>query len=218
MKVLFLGDSITQGAGATLEEFRYVDQVAKKCGIEALNYGLSGTRIGRQAKVSTNTLLDLDFRLRLTVMERDCDFVFVFGGTNDYGHGNLHLGDVKTKSEDTFSGQLKLLINDLLKYYKKEKLCFILPMQRFDEDGVFCKGESAKEKGATLIEYVNLMRQILKENGIDFIDLYKYNEFKPLSFCGGEYMADNVHPNDKGHTLISDIICNYLSKKFNHKN
>ena len=213
MKILFLGDSITQGAGATLEEYRYVDQVAKKCGIKALNYGLSGTRIGRQTKASDNTLLDLDFRLRLTVAERDCDFIFIFGGTNDYGHGNLHLGDVNSQSENTFSGQLKLLINDLIKYYKKEKICFILPMQRYDEDGVFCKGKNSDEQGEPLIAYVNLMRKILQENGIDFIDLYKYEQFKPTSQSGGEYMADNVHPNDKGHTLISNIICEYLNKK-----
>ena len=214
MKLVFLGDSITQGAGATVESARYVDRIAQKLKCTALNYGLSGTRIARQSMVSENTLLDLDFRLRLTVVDRDCDFIFVFGGTNDYGHGNLHLGSVKDESEHTFSGQLKLLINDLIDNYGKEKICFILPMQRFDEDGVCCKGESANEKGATLIEYVNLMRQILKENGIDFIDLYKYNEFKPLSFCGGEYMADNVHPNDKGHELLANIICDYIKNKF----
>ncbi len=210
MKLIFLGDSITQGAGATVESARYVDRVEKKLNCTALNYGLGGTRIARQKKVSENTLFDLDFRLRLTVADNDCDLIFVFGGTNDYGHGNLVLGSVEDCNEDTFSGQLKLLIDDLIKKYTKQKICFVLPMQRFDEDGVCCKGASGTDKGAPLVEYVNLMRAILINYGIKFIDLYNYNQFKPDSFDGGEYMADNVHPNDKGHQLISDIICEYI--------
>ena len=163
MKLIFLGDSITQGAGATVESARYVDRVEKKLNCTALNYGLGGTRIARQKKVSENTLFDLDFRLRLTVADNDCDLIFVFGGTNDYGHGNLVLGSVEDCNEDTFSGQLKLLIDDLIKKYTKQKICFVLPMQRFDEDGVCCKGASGTDKGAPLVEYVNSMSFVAQD-------------------------------------------------------
>ena len=92
MKLLFLGDSITQGAGASSIEKRYTNLVAARLGCEMINYGIGGTRIARQKETSANTVWDIDFRTRLPLMENECDRVFVFGGTNDYGHGSLHLG------------------------------------------------------------------------------------------------------------------------------
>ena len=45
MKINFLGDSITEGVGASAPENNYVSLVGKKTGHEVINYGISGTRI-----------------------------------------------------------------------------------------------------------------------------------------------------------------------------
>jgi lysophospholipase L1-like esterase len=210
---LFLGDSITEGVGASSSETNYVSLVGKKTGHEVINYGVSGTRIARQKRVSASTKWDYDFRLRLTVMPDEADLVFIFGGTNDFGHGNLHLGKVGDRDENTFCGGLYLLLDALIEKYGKEKLCFLLPLHRFNEDPQACKGENADELGAPLSEYIECMRKILLEYGIEYIDLYENGFAKPLIDTGDEYTADGLHPNDHGYEFLANIICDHLRGK-----
>ena len=213
MKLLFLGDSITQGVGASTPDKRYTDVVAATLGCQVINYGISGTRIGRQKETSLNTIFDIDFRTRLALMESECDRVFVFGGTNDYGHGTLHLGAPEKEDENTFCTQLRLLISDLLAKYGKEKITFLLPLKRFCEEPLLCKGKNRDELGAPFVDYVNAMRTILAEYGLEYIDLYDNGFPKPTVNTGDEFTTDGLHPNDHGHKFLADIICDYLSKK-----
>ena len=49
MKIIFLGDSITEGVGASCPINNYVCKVAEICeGVMTENFGVSGTRIARQ--------------------------------------------------------------------------------------------------------------------------------------------------------------------------
>ena len=211
MKILFLGDSITEGIGASSKDKNYVNLVKDALGCEVVNYGVSGTRIGRQERVYFYTLWNYDFRLRAQIMESEADKVFVFGGTNDYGHGALHLGKVNERIPETFCAELRLLIEDLIEKYGKSKLCFLLPLRRHnDEQGIACKGENGDEPGENLFEYKKAMEAILVEYGIDFIDLYEKGIPKSRI---DEYTVDGVHPNDKGYALIANIICGYIKNK-----
>ena len=215
MKLLFLGDSITEGIGASAKEKNYVNLVKSSLGCETVNYGVSGTRIGRQTQVYCgNTIWNYDFRLRAQIMDSEADKVFVFGGTNDYGHGSLHLGKINERIPETFCTELRILIEDLIQKYGEKKLCFLLPLRRYnDEKGIACKGKSGGEIGENLFEYVKAMKSIISEYGIDFIDLYENGIPKPLVSTGDEYTLDGVHPNDKGYDLLASIICEYINKK-----
>ena len=86
--VAFLGDSITEGVGASCVENRYTDVFARLTGGVALNYGISGTRIARQ-KVVTEDLFDRDFNMRVEEMDASADVVVVFGGTTTHPSANL---------------------------------------------------------------------------------------------------------------------------------
>ena len=214
MKILFLGDSITAGVGASCPENNYVNLVKKALCCEALNYGVSGTRIGRQTFVKENTVWNYDFRLRAQIMENEADLVFVFGGTNDYGHGCLALGKAEERIPHTFCTELRLLAEDLIAKYGAKKLCFILPLRRCDDEkGICCKGESKSEMGESLFEYVSAMRKILAEYGLDILDLYENGIPKPTSYAGDDYTVDGLHPNDRGYALLADRICEYVKKK-----
>ena len=213
MKILFLGDSITEGVGASSVEKRYTDLVGAKLNCHTVNYGISGTRIARQTQTSAKTIWDIDFRTRLPLMENNADFVFVFGGTNDYGHGALHLGSPEKEQEDTFCTQLNLLMKDLVKKYGKDKLCFILPSRRFCEDPVACKGSSGDELGAALADYVEAMRKIISFYKVDYIDLYNNGFPKPTTDLGDEFTVDGLHPNDLGYELIEERVCEYIKTK-----
>ena len=216
MNILFLGDSITEGAGASAPSKKYTELVGAKLGCRVVNYGIGGTRIGRQKHTSERTLYDIDFRARVPLMESEADLVFIFGGTNDYDHGTLHLGAPDRFSEDTFCTQLHLLIESLIEKYGKDKLCFVLPLRRFSEEPTACKGDSANERGASLFEYVEAMRSIISRYGIDFIDLYKNGFPKPTVNTGDDYTTDGLHPNDRGHEIVANSVCEYILKKPNY--
>ena len=216
MKVLFLGDSITSGGGAGCVEKSYVYRVGEKMGITAIAYGQGGTRIAKQTTPSEVAVYDQDFISRALTMDRDADFVFVFGGTNDFGHGDAPIGDKSDLNPYTFCGALNYLINYLSEIYGKEKLCFITPLHRYDEDNVFGEFGAKKVPSLTLLGYVDVIRDITREKGVELLDLFDQTFFpKPAANCADDLTADGLHPNPKGHDLIADKICKYLKNKFN---
>ena len=115
--VNFLGDSITEGVGASCEGNRYTDVLAREFGLaRANNYGVSGSRIARQT-VMTNEPHDRDFCMRMAEMDENADAVVVFGGTNDYGHGDAPLGVPSDRTPFTFWGACHWLMDGLLTRY-----------------------------------------------------------------------------------------------------
>ena len=212
MKAIFLGDSITEGVGASSEANKYVNKVAKICGIEVKNFGVSGTRIARQTIPYDWVTADYDFQMRAEVMDKDADKVFVFGGTNDYGHGDAKIGDENDDSPYTFNGGLNNLMKRLIGTYGKDKICFILPIRRFLEEDLFGQGHR-KEPTLNLKGYVDIIRSKCEKEGVDYIDLYNDGIPKPLTDKGDEYTADGLHPNDKGHLFIAEKIKEYLERE-----
>ena len=211
MRILFLGDSITQGAGASCPEERYVDVVGELLGCEALNFGVGGTRIARQTTPSQESIYDEDFLKRSEEMPLNADIVFVFGGTNDYGHGDAEMGNMDSKDVYTFCGAVNVLIETLSKKYGKENLCFILPLHRYNEDNPYGEGNKAKA-GAPLSVYVETLRGLVTAQGVEYLDLNGYFPI-PQTNAGDEYTVDGLHPNSQGHRLIAEKIAEYVRAK-----
>lgn len=206
MKICFLGDSITWGAGASKPEKRYYNVVGSLLKADVKSYGEGGTRFARQ---DTGNYLE-DFNKRAVKMEKDADYVFVFGGTNDFGHGISQIGDKESKDVYTFCGGINFLIDYLIEVYGKEKIVFILPLRCFHENNP--RGEGFKEKdGLILKEYVNIEKDILEKRGIAYIDLFNMGLPKPEQKTN-EFFVDGLHPNDLGHFIIAQNIVAYLQR------
>jgi lysophospholipase L1-like esterase len=93
----------------------------------------------------------------------------------------------------------------------KEKLCFILPLHRYNENNLFGDGVK-KQASLSLSGYVDIIKERVTNYGIDIIDLSK--EFPiPKTNKGDELTADGLHPNDIGHQIIANRVCEYLQKK-----
>ena len=103
-KINFLGDSITEGHGTSAKDKIYWSLIGKNEGATVRGYGIGGTRFAKQTKPSENPLFDLDFCTRAVEMDPDADIVVVFGGTNDYGHGDAPIGTPADRTNDTFYG------------------------------------------------------------------------------------------------------------------
>ena len=211
MKINFLGDSITAGGHASSEEKRYSSLVCAALGATENNYGVWSTRIAKQRE-QTRHMDDKDFIVRAPSMDKDADFVFVFGGTNDYGHGDAPLGCMEDTSQYTFYGALKYLVEYLISVYGKEKLCFILPLHRIDENNPFGKDSQKTVAGEPLSRYVQAEREVFERYNVDYLDTQHLLP-EPLSKEENEWFKDGLHPTDKGHRLLADTIIAYLKLK-----
>lgn len=211
MIINFLGDSITEGAGASAPERVYSAICAKLSKAKEGNYGVSSTRIARQ-RVEVNNNIPEDFILRARWMQPS-DFLFVFGGTNDYGHGDAALGEFGDRTSYTFYGAMTLLIEYLLevKKYQKEQICFILPTPRYNEDNVHGDGCKNWRKFPTLERYREAMIEVCSHFQVPYLRLTSLP--LPTTNKPSEYFVDGLHPNDKGHEAIGKELHLYLKNK-----
>lgn len=205
MKLAFLGDSITEGCGASAPEFNYVSQVGQMLGCEVLNYGIGGTRIARRRESSIAHRHDIDFNLRTAVLDRTADKIFVFGGTNDLGHGDAPMGNKGDYDPYTFHGAVNMLFSTLIGMYGKENVIVILPLKRFN-----LNVRVNPVSGLPLISYVEIIKYYVDLYGLKYIDLFNDCFDEPLVESESEYFVDGLHPNDKGHKLIAEKICEFI--------
>lgn len=214
MKINVLGDSITSGGGAGGIEKGFIGVLRNITTHEIRAYGLGGTRIARQTIPSAIPTRDNDFQMRALEMEKDADYVLVFGGTNDYGHGDAKLGSFNDCSPYTFYGALHCLAKYLVETYGKEKVCFLTPLHRFNEDDPWGDVGVKKEAVAPLSKYVDAIKEIVEAYGFDLLDLYGENFIPiPSTDLGDEYTIDGLHPNVKWHAKLAERIAVYLTEK-----
>ncbi len=207
-KVNFLGDSITQGAGASAPEHRYVNVFAAKTGATARNFGIGGTRISRSEFADPNPVHDQCFLDRVEGMDADADIIVVFGGTNDFGHGNGKLGLPSDTDEYTFYGALDSLCRRLIERYPTATLLFMTPLHRRNELA------TTNERGrpcSPLIGYVRAIREVAERYSIPVLDLYACSGIAPQTEIGrATYAPDGLHPNDRGAERIADLLISFL--------
>ena len=168
MKINFLGDSITEGACANRPECMYTCLTAKYFCAEECNFGKGGTRIAKQVKRTNNPDDDV-FMCRAVKMPTDADFTFVFGGTNDYGHGDAKLGAFEDRNDYTFYGAFHNLVAYMVATFG-EKLCFVLPIPRFDQDNPYGDG-SKDDPIAPMSAYIEAEKEVLAYYGVRYLDL-----------------------------------------------
>ena len=198
----FLGDSITEGIGASAPEKCYVSMFEKNANLKAaLNYGIGGTRIASQKFQSENTIWDKNFISRVDEMEKDVDAVIVFGGTNDFGHGDAPLGCFEDRKSDTFYGACHELITKLINKYPSTPIVIMTPLHRIGENASFAR---EIPKNLSLADYVDVLREVAEYYSIPVLDLFASSGMQPNVAVQNEtYFTDGLHPNDKGHEHIA---------------
>lgn len=204
-KIAFIGDSITEGYGTTDTKKVYHQIIKEMYNLEyAYNYGVSGTRIARQSLATReNTSWDLNFELRVEVMERNVDAVVIFGGTNDYGHGDARFGDFDSENPYTFCGGVNSLITKLKHEFPKSEIIFMTPIRRAD-------GENPMQPdNKRLSDYAEAILAICKKRDVKTIDLHSIN---PLDPTDTNLLPDGLHPSDEGHKILAQVIGKELTK------
>ncbi len=203
--ITVLGDSITEGVGTSAPEHIYQNVLGRMVGAARVdNFGVSGTRFAIQH--GPNPTYPDAFTMRYLCMPTDSDLVLVFGGTNDYGHGNAPFGEMSDRTADTFCGACHVLFRGLVERYPAARIVIMTPLQR-------CEGNNpCPNSGRPLVDYVDTIIAIAAEYSLPVLDLYRTAGICPDIPCQRErYMPDGLHPNDAGAYRMAERIAGFLS-------
>jgi len=204
LKINFLGDSITEGHGCSSVEKQFTSLIAEQYGAITRCYGIGGTRLARQTNPSGNPRHDLDFPSRVAEMDDDADLIVVFGGTNDFGHGDAPFGEFSDRTVWTFCGALHVLYTALLEKYPDKQIMVMTPLHRSTE-------AIPNMHGKVLKEYVDMIRQAAEYYSLPVLDLWAVSGIQPaVPVMEEKYMPDGLHPNDAGHVILTNKIAKFI--------
>jgi len=218
LKVNFLGDSITEGVGVLdRQNCRYDNRLAVMCQLSTVNnYGVSGTRLGHQIVPTTeNPRHDLCFCGRAYNMDPTADMVVVYGGVNDFLHGDAPFGQIGDTTPATFCGGVWFLMNYLRKTYAEKTIVFMTPARclyrGYIDDLVPSVHEKKRVAGKSLRAYVDVLLETAKQFDIPVLDLYENLGIDPHNpKMYNAYTIDGLHFNDAGHAFIAERLKAFL--------
>ena len=209
-KINFLGDSITEGCGTSGIEFGFPWLLKQRLDLaEARNYGIGGTRIAAQLACQGSGE-DRNYCGRALELDPDADVVVVFGGTNDYGHGDAPLGNPEDRTENTFWGACHVLFARLQERFPEAAIVVLTPLHRTNEENE--RGDSSKPVPSGSLEtYVEILRAVVKRFDLPMLDLFAKSAVDTrIPGVVEKYIPDGLHPNDAGHVVLADEIEAFL--------
>ena len=215
--ISFVGDSITFGQGLkNYEVDRFSSIIERECQLEkAYNYGISGTRIAYQSRPSERASYDLYFCGRVFSLY-PADLIFVYGGVNDYFHGDAPLGQPTDKTPETFYGALEYLINTLKNNYPNSRIAFATPAHCYRQEYTDSQPSNDKRKGGNdnrhpLFVYVEAIKEKCLAHNVPVLDLFNDFEINVNNKAQRDkYTTDGVHFNEAGHKVLADRIMKFF--------
>jgi lysophospholipase L1-like esterase len=138
---------------------------------------------------------------------KDVSIITVFAGTNDYAF-NTQLGTMNDSQDaNTFYGNLKKIINGILKEKTDANIVFLTPLKR----GVFMNEPvypNPNKAGYMLEDYVQAIKDVCKSYNILVLDTFNKSGITEKNLK--EYTVDNLSLNEKGYQKISQVISDYF--------
>lgn len=204
MKIVCLGDSITNGLGVTAKN-RWVSLVDEETDYDFVNKGLNGD--------TTSGMLS---RFNEHVIKEQTDAVLIMGGLNDIIISESIVEYCKTN------------IFAMIHHARHANIMPVLGIEpaSFPADGEETairppiKGEwkilfdpvRVCEQHKNLSEWIQMIGQVFQVPVLDF-QSYFHREIKNSGEPYSEYFLDGLHPNRKGHRLMADAVHNFLRQK-----
>ncbi len=214
-KIAFLGDSITEGVGVTDQQNRYDNILLREYGLAGTqNQSVSGSRLAHQMVPSEKPHYDLCFSGRAYFLAPDADVCVVYGGVNDYIHGDAWMGTEDDTTPATFWGGVNFLMQALKAKYPGKPIVFLTPA-RSCLRGVTDENPSPrpmKKPDAMALEgYANIILAAGKKNDVHVLDLFHCLPVNPNHKEDFEkYTTDGLHFNDEGHKLLAGYLAEFL--------
>lgn len=213
----FLGDSITEGSGVTdPENNRYDNVLKRRCGLKAVhNYGIGGTRIAHQRVPSAvKPRHDLCFCGRAYDLNPEADIFVVYGGINDYLHGDAPMGTPEDVTAATFCGAVNFLMNLLKERYPGKTYVFMTPAHSYYQEMREWNPSTRPTKAPDaqpVTEYIRIIEEAGLRHGIPVLNMYENLGLDPNNPEHWQrYTVDGLHFNDEGHAFIADCLEKFL--------
>jgi lysophospholipase L1-like esterase len=212
MRILFFGDSITQGfwakdAGWVERLRRHYDNIALKDLQNRdepvlFNLGVSGD-------TTDDLLARIEHETRARIWQNDPVIVAIAIGTNDDVFESVN----PDAPSESYRQNLQAIIDK------------VKPIAQH----IILIGSTACDESLTnpvpwadicytnreLKHAENVIREVAELNNLIFVPLY--DEFKTALDEGSNLLEDGLHPNDAGHTFISDRMLSVLDKLLQSK-
>lgn len=214
----FLGDSITEGVGVEdRENNRYDNVMKRKCNLKAsYNYGIGGTRFAHQSVPSEKPRHDLCFCGRVYDLNPEADIIVVYGGINDYIHGDAPIGTPNDTTPATFYGAVEFLMNFLKTNYPDKTVVFMTPAHSCYSDIREWNPSTHPNKrkdALPVIDYVNIILKKGQEHHIPVLNLYETLGIDPNKEEDRlRYTSDGLHFNDAGHAVLAERLIQFLEE------
>lgn len=212
--VQFIGDSITEAITAAYAEdgtkLTYVEYANRYLQIgDLITNGKAGRMYTNYGGEEYSVVQSIDNNVYF-----DADVYVVFLGVNDYlvvppndpkRYGNIN----DTMSTAGYCGAVRQFMNHMKRYFADREVIFVMmyPLNRT----VTCQYSDITTQ-PTLNDYLDIQRQLAKENGFHVIDLYA-DGFMDCTNAevNNYYLTDGIHPSDAGYKVLGEHIAAELS-------
>ena len=186
------------------------------CQLSAINnYGISGSRLAHQIHPSDKPRYDLCFCGRAYDMDTTADMVIVYGGVNDYIHGDAPFGQIGDTTPATYCGAVYFLMQYLREVYGDKPVIFLTPARCFlrkeVDDRITSTHAKKRPGGKPLLAYVDVILETAKKFDIPVLDLYRNLGLDPHEpECYDTYTTDGLHLNDAGHAVLAKLLKEFI--------
>ena len=191
-----IGDSITAMG-------LYTQKLTEKAGIIVNNYGVGGTTY---SSINSSN----PFYERVSDMAEDCDFIFVFGGTNDWGL-SVQLGNQDDTEPNTFYGGLNATFSVLRAKFPTKPIFVGTILQRNLASGKGqATGMTSNGKGDSVAGFNEAIKRVAERYGCKIIDGYSESGivYENLDI----YMSDGLHLNDRGAERYAQFVLDKMEQ------
>ncbi len=199
VRIVMLGDSITNGAGVTEPEtFRHITQgeLTKRLGtpVEVVNAGINGDIV----TLATG-------RLEKDVLARKPDLVTIMFGGNEAGYyrpETTRFAETPRVGLDEFKTALGAIVDRLRAARIPVVLMTCPPMT---ERYVGAHLKPYREHGINFLvtDYAQAMRDVAAAKQVELIDVYDAFQQDTGRL---DYFPDGLHPDARGHRVIANLL------------
>ena len=193
IRVTCVGDSITDGIGASSGDNTYPAQLQKLLGESyiVLNKGVSGTTVTR----SDNRAYTKTDRYKES-LESNPDIVIILLGTNDITAKGIQTDEGKK----TFKDDYALLIKDYANCGTNPKIMLVSPLSSVDGNNKHDDRNAINEK-----VQIPIIESLANEYQITYLDAHFYTATWTRTDIG-----DGLHPSDSGYVKLAKFFANAI--------
>ena len=199
MKILFLGDSITDvGRNTTNGSLISIGQGYPLLVDACLSVKYPGEYSFENLGISGNRIVDVYARIKADCWNHAPDLVSVLIGVNDVWHEVARQNGVDA---DRFYNVYRMLVTDTKKALPESRKMilmepFVLRSSATEAAWDYFRGETEKRADA--------VRRIAEETGQVFLPLQAMFDEATKIMPASYWLGDGVHPTPAGHRLITD--------------